>query len=177
MPGIETARPYLRRLSDLGRRERGTQDSVLSTPPQICVRVRELLTCPVHSPTTRSAMKVSSVSPERCDTMTPHPLDWASLHLGARENQTGMAPRLRHCSAPRALNCWDEDNLQPPLKAQGRSLPCSHIWKPSGFSLLEREVCVCPDFLHVRWNCERTAIQRSRPGHSCRMSQSPGGHR
>lgn len=31
-------------------------------------------------------MKVSSVSPERWDTMTPHPLDWASLHLEAGNN-------------------------------------------------------------------------------------------
>lgn len=30
-------------------------------------------------------MKVSSVSPERCETMTPQPLDWASLHLDVRK--------------------------------------------------------------------------------------------
>lgn len=36
-------------------------------------------TCPVESPTTRSAMKVSSVSPERWDTMVPHPFDFARL--------------------------------------------------------------------------------------------------
>lgn len=53
----------------------------------------ELFTCPVHSPTTRSAMKVSSVSPERWDTMTPHPFDWASLHLEARDKQTAWL----HC--------------------------------------------------------------------------------
>lgn len=38
-------------------------------------------TWPVQSPTTRSAMKVSSVSPERWLTITPHPLDWAILQL------------------------------------------------------------------------------------------------
>ena len=37
-------------------------------------------TCPVLSPTTRSAMKVSSVSPLRCDTITPHPAAWDILH-------------------------------------------------------------------------------------------------
>lgn len=40
-----------------------------------------LITCPVQSPTTKSAMKVSSVSPERWLTITPHPLSWAILHL------------------------------------------------------------------------------------------------
>lgn len=39
------------------------------------------LTCPVQSPTTRSAMKVSSVSPERWLTITPQPFAWANLHL------------------------------------------------------------------------------------------------
>lgn len=38
-------------------------------------------TCPVHNPTTKSAMKVSSVSPERWLTITPHPFFWAILHL------------------------------------------------------------------------------------------------
>ena len=37
-------------------------------------------TCPVESPTTRSAMKVSSVSPDLWETITPQPLAWASLH-------------------------------------------------------------------------------------------------
>jgi len=36
-------------------------------------------TCPVESPTTRSAIKVSSVSPERWDTMVPQPFDFAKL--------------------------------------------------------------------------------------------------
>lgn len=49
-------------------------------------------TCPVQSPTTRSAMNVSSVSPERWLTITPQPLAWASLHLkkqkkGYKESQ------------------------------------------------------------------------------------------
>lgn len=39
------------------------------------------LTCPVQRPTTRSAMKVSSVSPERWLTITPQPLVWANLQL------------------------------------------------------------------------------------------------
>ena len=38
-------------------------------------------TWPVQSPTTRSEMNVSSVSPERWLTITPQPLLWASLHL------------------------------------------------------------------------------------------------
>ena len=38
------------------------------------------LTCPVHRPTTRSAMKQSSVSPERWDTITPHPAACDILH-------------------------------------------------------------------------------------------------
>ena len=62
-------------------------------PPFLLVlgqlRSEKLFTCPVQSPTTRSAMKVSSVSPERCDTMTPHPLDWASLHLKSGNNPDG----------------------------------------------------------------------------------------
>lgn len=36
-------------------------------------------TCPVQRPTTRSAMKVSSVSPDRCETMTPQPAFCANL--------------------------------------------------------------------------------------------------
>lgn len=43
----------------------------------------EWLTCPVQRPTTRSAIKVSSVSPERWLTITPQPFSWASLHLRA----------------------------------------------------------------------------------------------
>lgn len=38
-----------------------------------------MTTCPVDRPTTRSAMKVSSVSPERWDTMVPQPFDFARL--------------------------------------------------------------------------------------------------
>lgn len=45
-------------------------------------RLGVVSTCPVQSPTTRSAMNVSSVSPERWLTITPQPLDWASLQLG-----------------------------------------------------------------------------------------------
>lgn len=41
----------------------------------------QIQTWPVQRPTTRSAMKVSSVSPERWLTITPQPLDWASLQL------------------------------------------------------------------------------------------------
>ncbi len=36
-------------------------------------------TCPVHSPTTRSAINVSSVSPLLCDTITPQPSFWDIL--------------------------------------------------------------------------------------------------
>merc|ERR1712100_233428 len=39
-----------------------------------------VLICPVRKPTTKSAMKVSSVSPERCDTITPQPCSWLILH-------------------------------------------------------------------------------------------------
>merc|ERR1719440_2188421 len=39
-----------------------------------------VLICPVRRPTTKSAMKVSSVSPERCDTITPQPASWLILH-------------------------------------------------------------------------------------------------
>ena len=46
------------------------------TPPRALRLVRlqgaPVFRCPVPSPTVRSAMKVSSVSPERCDTKTPH---------------------------------------------------------------------------------------------------------
>lgn len=42
------------------------------------------VTCPVQRPTTRSAIKVSSVSPERWLTITPQPFSWASLHLRTR---------------------------------------------------------------------------------------------
>merc|ERR1719402_2155538 len=35
--------------------------------------------CPVASPTTRSAIKQSSVSPDLCDTMVPHPFSLARL--------------------------------------------------------------------------------------------------
>lgn len=48
------------------------------------------LTWPVQRPTTKSAMKVSSVSPERWLTITPQPLDWASLQLrdGRKDENT-----------------------------------------------------------------------------------------
>ena len=36
-------------------------------------------TCPVQRPTTRSAMNVSSVSPDLWDTITPQPLSWDIL--------------------------------------------------------------------------------------------------
>lgn len=55
-------------------------------------------TCPVQRPTTRSAMKVSSVSPERWLTITPQPLLWAILQLEGRHAQsltgllTGQTP-------------------------------------------------------------------------------------
>lgn len=39
------------------------------------------ITCPVHKPTTKSAIKVSSVSPDRWLTITPQPFCWAILHL------------------------------------------------------------------------------------------------
>ena len=39
-----------------------------------------VLIWPVQRPTTKSAMNVSSVSPDLCDTMTPQPQDWANLH-------------------------------------------------------------------------------------------------
>lgn len=45
----------------------------------VCVGM--CVTCPVQRPTTRSAIKVSSVSPERWLTITPQPFSWASLHL------------------------------------------------------------------------------------------------
>ena len=61
---------------------RGKSHPYRQTPRQTA------LTCPVQRPTTRSAMKVSSVSPERWDTMTPQPLDWASLHLRKDTSQT-----------------------------------------------------------------------------------------
>ena len=38
-----------------------------------------VLICPVLSPTAKSAMKESSVSPERCDVMTPQPAFWAMV--------------------------------------------------------------------------------------------------
>merc|ERR1719411_1925898 len=38
-----------------------------------------VLICPVANPTTKSAMKQSSVSPDLCDTMVPHPLAFAGL--------------------------------------------------------------------------------------------------
>lgn len=41
-------------------------------------------TCPAHKPTTKSAIKVSSVSPERWLTITPQPFSWAFLHLFAQ---------------------------------------------------------------------------------------------
>lgn len=54
--------------------------------PVCCAHVR--VTCPVQRPTTRSAIKVSSVSPERWLTITPQPFSWASLHLRAGDNMT-----------------------------------------------------------------------------------------
>lgn len=61
------------------------------------------LTCPVHRPTTRSAMKVSSVSPERWLTITPQPFSWASLHLRAAGSTDGVhaltcTPPVRACT-------------------------------------------------------------------------------
>jgi hypothetical protein len=48
------------------------------------VKVKEdcnliLITCPVANPTTKSAMNVSSVSPERCETITPQPFFRANV--------------------------------------------------------------------------------------------------
>lgn len=39
------------------------------------------LICPASIPTAKSAMKVSSVSPDRCETITFHPADLANLAL------------------------------------------------------------------------------------------------
>ena len=41
------------------------KESDLSLEPPNCTKGSQALTWPVHSPTTRSAMNVSSVSPER----------------------------------------------------------------------------------------------------------------
>lgn len=49
--------------------------------PTASLQMEAEATCPVQRPTTRSAMKVSSVSPERWLTITPQPLLWAILQL------------------------------------------------------------------------------------------------
>lgn len=53
-------------------------------------------TCPVHSPTTRSAMKVSSVSPDRWLTITPQPFSWANLQLQGARNAISSPHSYNH---------------------------------------------------------------------------------
>lgn len=53
-------------------------------------------TCPVHSPTTRSAMKVSSVSPDRWLTITPHSFSWANLQLQGVRNAVSSSYSYNH---------------------------------------------------------------------------------
>lgn len=73
-------------------------DSISHCVVFVCVCV----TCPVQRPTTRSAMKVSSVSPERWLTITPQPFSWASLHLrdGAGINMMHAAGMYMDVCAP-----------------------------------------------------------------------------
>ena len=59
-------------------------------------------TWPAHSPTTKSAMVVSSVSPLRWLTITPQPLLCASLHLITQTNkQTLTAVKIQGCFGER----------------------------------------------------------------------------
>ena len=59
-------------------------------------------TWPAHSPTTKSAMVVSSVSPLRWLTITPQPLLCASLHLITQTNkQTLTAEKIQGCFGER----------------------------------------------------------------------------
>ena len=51
----------------------------------MCIVDLPVLIWPQPNPTTKSAIKVSSVSPDLWDTMTPHPSDWASNALEWRK--------------------------------------------------------------------------------------------
>ena len=78
----------------------GAADSAftpLRFPPGLCLAWVSP-TCPVHSPTTRSAMKVSSVSPDRWLTITPQPFSWASLQLQGARN--AVSSSLSHSHHP-----------------------------------------------------------------------------
>lgn len=56
------------------------------------INILSEFTCPVHKPTTKSAIKVSSVSPERWLTITPQPFSCAILHLwGGRVRQSSSS--------------------------------------------------------------------------------------
>lgn len=86
---------------DLGKQEREFRlSSGGAGPLTALLRGRGTATCPVHRPTTRSAMKVSSVSPERWLTITPQPLLWAILHLEGRQRRGLLAAGRRHREAP-----------------------------------------------------------------------------
>lgn len=59
----------------VGAAYRGIQPGQETGDPKKARQTLGSRTCPVQSPTTRSAMNVSSVSPERWLTITPQPLD------------------------------------------------------------------------------------------------------
>jgi hypothetical protein len=55
---------------------------------------KSILTCPVPKPTTRSAMKESSVSPLRWLTITAQPAPRAKLHLEAKQMHIKINDKL-----------------------------------------------------------------------------------
>lgn len=88
-------------------------------------------TWPVQRPTTRSAMKVSSVSPERWLTITPQPLDWASLQLQERKRSSSHCALCPAC-APVTLPGASTELVQGRTTAQGDQELLSQIltlWK------------------------------------------------
>eukprot|EP01139_Manchomonas_bermudensis_P001987 Amastigsp_a3406_21.p5 type:complete len:113 gc:universal Amastigsp_a3406_21:75-413(+) len=86
-----------------------------------------VLIWPVPSPTTRSAMKQSSVSPERCETMTPHPAACAFAHAAI----ASVIDPIWLTLSSRALQAlWPSAVSMRSTLVTSRSSPT--IWSPFG---------------------------------------------
>lgn len=96
-------------------------------------------------------MKVSSVSPERCDTMTPHPLDWASLHLGARETRLARLRGSGTAAPPKPSTAGARITFHLPQRPKDVLCPVVTFGNLVGLAPpREREVCVCALTFSVR---------------------------
>lgn len=128
--------------------------------------INTVCTCPVQSPTTRSAMKVSSVSPERWLTITPHPLAWASLHL--RDTQF-TTRRLGAGNAGTKLRFMEHD-LQIDSRLDG-------LCDRADLVDLQEQTVACAVFrslLYPPWVCHSQVVAHNLDPHGARHV-SPSG--